>query len=139
MSFLLDTCVVSELIRPSPDPAVVSWVRDHDEQKLYLSVLTLGEIRKGIDKLPASKRRDVLEDWLKHDLTERFRGRILGIDQQIALTWGQNQAASEQSGRPMPVIDGLLAATAAASRATLVTRNVADFEGSSIEVVNPWI
>ncbi len=105
---------------------------------MYLSVLTLGEIRKGIAVLPAGPKRRNLERWLAHVLIERFDGRILPVDAGVADVWGRMQGATETKGRPLPTLDSLLAATALANGLTLVTRNSADFAGTGAEVLNPW-
>jgi predicted nucleic acid-binding protein len=136
--FLLDTNCVSELIRSKPDPHVIDWMRAADESLLYLSVLTLGEIRKGAAILPQSKRRTHLESWLELDLQIRFSGRILGIDDAVADRWGWLTAQAERKGRPLAAIDGLLAATALHHNVRIVTRNLRDFAGTQVPILNPW-
>ncbi len=137
--FLLDTNVVSELVKPRPESAVMRWVDAADENLLCLSVLTFGEIRKGIASLPgASSRRVSLEAWLDHDLALRFARRILAIDQAIADRWGIITAKALAAKRPLPVIDGLLAATALQHNLTLVTRNTRDVANTGVSVFNPW-
>ena len=136
--FLLDTNVISELVRPAPEPKVVGWVAAADENLLYLSVLTLGEIRKGIMVLRDASRRVRLEAWLDSDLTLRFKGRILSIDQAVADRWGR-LCASVEPRSSLPVIDGLLAATALQHNLTLVTRNTKDVEATGTSVFNPWV
>lgn len=138
MSWLLDTCVICEPTRKAPSPRVLAWLDRQAEESLYLSVLTLGEIRKGVALLPAGSKRKRLERWLAHDLVERFAGRILPVDTGVADAWGRLQAAAETTGRPRPTLDSLLAATAQANGLTLVTRNTADFTGPGSEVLNPW-
>ncbi len=138
MSWLLDTCVICEPGRKRPSAPVLAWLDGQPEEMLFLSVLTFGEIRKGIARLPAGARRRRLARWLDHDLRERFSGRILPVDLATADLWGSIQAAAETRGRPMPMLDGLLAATAIAHRMTLVTRNAGDFEGSGVELIDPW-
>lgn len=138
MSWLLDTCVICEPTRKSPSPRVSAWLDGHPEESLYLSVLTLGEICKGVAVLPAGAKRKRLERWLAHDLVERFAGRILPVDTGVADTWGRLQAAAETARRPLPTVDSLLAATALANGLTLVTRNTAGFTGTGSEVLNPW-
>lgn len=135
MNFLIDTNVLSELRRPQPQPSVVSWFESHSRRSLYLSVLTLGEIRKGISKLSAGPRRDALDSWLAQDLPMYFSGRILSVDAETADRWGQLCASVQ---RPLPAIDGLLAATALQHTMALVTRNTRDFEGLGLTVINPW-
>jgi tRNA(fMet)-specific endonuclease VapC len=138
MSYLLDTCVLADLVARAPNPGLIEWLDGVDEVKLYLSVVTIGEIQKGINKLVASKRKQALSEWLADDLLVRFRGRILPIDTQVMLAWGTLVADLEQRGNPMPAIDSLIAATALQNGLTLVTRNEADFSGSGVPVLNPW-
>ena len=138
MSFLLDTSVISELVRPAPDNNVIEWLRGIDEASLHLSVLTIGEIEKGIAKLPASARREKLETWVRRDLADRFRERLLAIDSTVAATWGRLAGEAESRGEPLPVIDGLIAATCLAHDLTVVTRNVADFQRCGARCFNPW-
>ena len=138
MSYLIDTNVLSELRRKQPDANVVAWFRQRPRQSLYLSVLTLGEIRKGIarlDEAPRSSRRQTLNDWLEQELPAFFLGRLLAVDAQVADRWGCLLA---DAARPLPAIDGLLAATALHHNLTLVSRNVKDFIGLNLEIINPW-
>jgi predicted nucleic acid-binding protein len=135
LNYLIDTNVLSELRRPQPQQAVLDWFDQHPRRSLYLSVLTLGEIRKGIDKLPAGTRRQALDAWLSQDLPLYFSGRLLTLDAATAQAWGQLCARVQ---RPLPAIDGLLAATALHHGMTLVTRNTRDFEGLGLPLVNPW-
>ncbi len=135
--FLLDTNVISELVRPKPEPKVKAWVGATSEELLHLSVLTLGEIRKGIGSLKDASRRVALETWLDGDLCLRFEGRILPIDQAIADRWGR--LAAQAAPRALPVVDGLLAATALHHNLTLVTRNTKDVEATGVPVFNPWL
>ena len=136
--FLLDTNVISELIRPKPDPAVTSWLEKTDEDLFFLSVLTLGEIRKGIAALPGTARRASLESWLEKDLCDRFAGRTLPVTEEIADRWGQMAGRAQTDKRSLPVIDGLLAATAQHHNLILVTRNVKDVAHTGVETFNPW-
>ena len=136
--FLLDTNCVSELVRPKPQPQVLEWFEVSDEGLLYLSVLTLGEIRKGLTDLPQGKRRTRLETWLEVELRARFSGRLLPIDEQVADRWGHLAAQAKRNGRPLAVIDGLLAATAMHHNLTLVTRNIGDFAELQVPLLNPW-
>ena len=121
--FLLDTNVIAELIRSNPDPKVTKWIDATNEELLFLSVLTLGEIRKGVVLLPRNARRSALEAWLSSDLPLRFSGRILDIDQEVADRWGQLSGIASARGAKVAVIDGLLAATASHHNLVLVTRN----------------
>lgn len=136
--FLLDTNCISELVRVKPDPLVLQWMEAADETLLYLSVLTLGEIRKGVAGLPQSKRRTHLETWLELELRSRFSGRILGIDAPVADRWGLLAAEAKHKGRPLSAIDGLLAASALHHNLTIVSRNISDFAGTQVPVLNPW-
>ena len=138
MTFLLDTCVISEMVKARPNQVVVRWIDSVEEGKLFLSVLSLGELEKGIAKLQDVSRKNVLREWLEQDLAERFAGRILPIDTSIAIAWGEMQGDAERSGNKLPVIDSLLAATAQTNGLTLATRNVVDFERCGSRVFNPW-
>jgi len=138
VSFLLDTVVVSELVRKSPSTAVLKWIDGQDEASLYLSVLTIGELEKGIARLPASVRRNRLLSWVRRDLVERFGGRLLPIDMRTAARWGSVTGESEKRGRPLPVIDCLIAATALVHGLSVATRNVGDFGRCGATCVNPW-
>ncbi len=135
MSYLIDTNVLSELRRKAPDPAVARWFADRPAGTLYLSVLTLGELRKGIERLADPARRLALLDWLETELPAFFAGRVLAVDAAVADRWGHLQA---RAGRPLPAIDSLLAATAMQHGLTLVTRNVRDVVDLGVEVLNPW-
>jgi toxin FitB len=134
--YLLDSNCVSELVKPQPQASVMEWLDATDEAILFLSVLTLGEIRKGVAALPQGKRRTRLETWLEIDLQARFAGRILPIDAAIADRWGSIAAESQRKGKALPVIDGLLAATALHHNLTVVSRNAADFP--NLPVLDPW-
>jgi predicted nucleic acid-binding protein len=136
--FLLDTNCISELIRPKPEPLVVDWMSAVDESLLYLSILTLGEIRKGAAMLLQSKRRTYLESWLELDVRVRFSGRILAVDDAVADRWGWLTADAERKGRPLAAIDGLLAATALHHNLTIVSRNSRDFIDAQVPILNPW-
>lgn len=138
MKYLLDTCLISELVKREPNPEVVGWLDEQDEQALFLSVLNLGELQKGISKLPAGEKRDELQSWVGLDLVERFAGRILDVDLETALCWGKLQGEAEQKGEKLPVMDSLIAATAAAHGLVVVTRNVKDVERCGVRVCNPW-
>lgn len=136
--FLLDTNCISELVHSKPEPRVLQWMDAADESLLYLSVLTLGEIRKGVAQLPQSKRRTQLETWLELELQARFSGRILFIDASVADRWGLLAAEAKRKGRPLASVDGLLAATALHHNLTIVSRNVDDFAGTQVPILNPW-
>lgn len=134
---LLDTCVISEFAKPAPDAAVLDWMERVSDDSLRLSVLTLGEIKKGADLLDAGPSKARVDAWLE-ELRATFGERILPVDEAVALQWGAISAAGRRSGRARPPIDDLLAATAICYQLTLATRNVADFEGTGVVVVNPW-
>jgi len=136
--FLLDTNVISELVRPQPARRVMEWMEAADEDLLYLSVLTLGEIRKGAALLAQGKRRTQLETWLEVELPERFSNRVLPIDAVVADRWGLLASEAQRRGKPLAVIDGLLAATAIHHNLTVVSRNAADFMDAQVQVLNPW-
>ena len=136
MSYLVDTNVLSELRRKQPDTHVAQWFSTRPAGTLYLSVLTLGEIRKGVEAMSDQNRRLSLLDWLETDLPAFFEGRILPVDHSVAELWGRMQA---KAGRPLPAIDSLLAATAQRHGLMLVTRNVRDMEGLGVSLINPWI
>jgi len=138
MRYLLDTCVISELAKPEPNEKVVTWATQNDEENFYLSSLTFGELYKGISKLPPSKRKENLLQWVEHDLKDRFKTRIIDITLKVAKQWGETQGISESQGRPMPTIDGLIAATGLAHDLTVVTRNTADMQQSGVSLLNPW-
>lgn len=135
MNWLLDTNVLSELRRKAPDKRVVQWVSDRPVGTLYLSVLTLGEIRKGVEQVADASRRAALVDWLEIDIPARFSGRLLPVDMTVVERWGRLLAAA---GRPLPTVDSLLAATALAHQLVMVTRNARDFQGLGVTVLNPW-
>ncbi len=136
MSYLLDTNIISELVRPKPAKAVLAWFENIPSEALHISVLTLGEIRKGVEQMPDGARREKLRLWLEHDLADWFETRVLPIDIQVADRWGRLIA---QMGGPVPSIDSLLAATALHHELRLVTRNQKDFAYPGLEVINPWV
>jgi predicted nucleic acid-binding protein len=136
--FLLDRNCISEIVRLKPEPRVMDWMEAVEEALLYLSVLTLGEIRKGLAGLPQSKRRTRLETWLEVELQARFSGRILPIDGAVADRWGLLAADAKRKGKALSTIDGLLAATALRHNLTIVSRNISDFTNTQVPVLNPW-
>jgi predicted nucleic acid-binding protein len=139
MSYLLDTCAISEFTKRQPEPKMVQWLASADELSLYLSVITVGEIRKGIARLPDSQRKQALTHWLEVDLVQRFSERLLPLDANTLFVWGNLTARLEQDGLVMPAVDALIAATALQHDLTLVTRNQSDFEHSGVENFNPWL
>lgn len=138
MNYLLDTCVISELIKARPATRVVEWVRSINDNFMFLSVLTIGEIHKGIHKLPASEKRSSLKKWVSKDLCQRFDNRIIPISMKVARIWGDIQGNAEKHGKKIPVVDSLIAATAIAHDLTVITRNTADMEKSGVPIHNPW-
>jgi predicted nucleic acid-binding protein len=138
MRYLLDTNVISEIVSKQPNQSVLDWVKDTDENLLHLSVITIGEIKKGIEKLPSSARKDQLVNWLQDDLLQRFRDRLVSIDIEVMLHWGELTAHLEMIGRPLPAIDSLIAASVSQGDFVLVTRNTSDFMATGIPTLNPW-
>ena len=137
MAYLLDTCVVSEFTKPRPSASVDRWVAGVPDASQLISVLTLGELEKGVRKLAAGQRRGALERWLA-DLHLRIVDRILPVDARVALEWGRISAREEAAGRPMPVIDALIGATALVHGHTVVTRNKSDIARSGAKIFDPW-
>jgi toxin FitB len=138
VNYLLDTNVVSEWAKPRPDANVVEWLADEDEDLLCLSVITLAEIRFGLEQLPAGRRREYLSLWLQDELPARFEGRILTVDRLIADAWGTIMARTSEMGISLGVMDAFFAATAQAHDLTFVTRNTKHFEKVGIPLLNPW-
>lgn len=139
MRYLLDTNVISEPFKRSPEPRVVKWLSDQSPLDLYLSVLTLGELTMGFELAPAGKRRDELQNWVTQDVPRHFVGRLLAVDDEVAREWGRLSAQGRATGRELPATDGLLLATARVHDLTFVTRNERDCTGRGIPVLNPWI
>ena len=137
MKFLMDTNAVSELLKPQPNPGLIDWMESTDEDRIFLSVVSLAELRYGVERLAEGRRRRRLDQWLQEELPLRFEGRILPIEASIADSWGRTVSHYEAAGRPISVIDAFLAATAETHRMTLVTRNVSDFAFLKT-VLNPW-
>ncbi len=138
MKYLLDTCVISELIKQEPNQKVVQWISNIEEARLFISVLTIGELHKGIEKLPENRKKSTLHKWLTYDLKKRFKNRIIDFDIQTATTWGKVQAKSELLGKTLPAIDGLIAATGLFHDLVVVTRNIKDMKVSGVDLLNPW-
>ena len=138
MNFLLDTNVVSEPVRPRPDAAVIRWLAEADEDRLYLSVLTLSEIAQGVETMPEGRRKAALQAWLEGELPGRFQSRLLAVDQAVAFAWGKLMGRAAKKGIALGVMDGFFAATALVFDLTLVTRNVPHFEKLEIKLLNPW-
>jgi toxin FitB len=138
VKFLLDTNAVSEWVKPRPDPGIVQWFDEVDEDRTFLSVITLGELRRGVDRLPSGRRRDRLERWLTGDLLDRFTDRVLPVDAPVADEWGRLVARAESAGTAIAGIDGLVAATAKVHNLQVVTRNVRHFRLAGVVVICPW-
>ena len=138
MRYLLDTCVISEVVKSKPNKNVISWLKKQDESSLFISVLTFGEIEKGIEKAADKIRKKKLRLWVEDDLKQRFEGRVLNIDLNTTTEWGILQGKSEQAGRPMPAIDGLIAVSGLVNNCIVVTRNTSDMEPSTVELFDPW-
>ena len=137
MNFLLDTNAVSEWVKPRPNPGLIGWSESADEDRIFLSVVSLAELRYGVERMAAGRRRSRLEQWLQHELPLRFEGRILPVDANVAEAWGRTVSRAEAAGRPIGAMDALLAATAETHQLTLVTRNVSHFPLLKT-VLNPW-
>jgi predicted nucleic acid-binding protein len=135
VSYLIDTCVVSELVRPKPEQCVVRWFEAIPQTSLFISALTSGEIRKGIEKLPECSRRARIAAWLEVELPAWFEDRVLPVDAAVADEWGRLTA---RVGSVLPAIDALIAATALRHRLTIVTRNMTDFARAGVDLVDPW-
>lgn len=139
MNYLLDTCVISELVKTQPNPHVVEWISSQDEENPYISVITIGEIQKGIAKLSDDRKKKAqLQNWLNKELRDRFKSRILEFTVETAYVWGQVLAACEKRGVTLPAIDSLIASQGILHKMTIVTRNVSDMEPSGALLFNPW-
>ena len=138
MNYLIDTNVLSEARRPEPNRAVIEWLHGVDEDRAFISVISLAEIRRGVALMDKGRRRDALIKWLTHDLAERFAGRILAVDERVAFAWGDPLAEAKRGGAGLASMDGLLAATALVHDLTLVTRNLRDFQAFDVKLFDPW-
>jgi toxin FitB len=139
LNYLLDTNVVSEWIKPRPDAGVIKWLAEADEDRVFLSVVTLAEVRYGIERMPAGARRNRLSSWLRNEVTERFASRILPVDLSVSEVWGQLLARTQAVGRTLGIMDGFVSATAEVHQMTVVTRNVTHFRDLGHPIFNPWI
>lgn len=137
MNYLLDTCVISEILKPAPGSRVMMWINSIPSERLFLCSITIGEIRRGLTKLPESKKKERLTDWL-NTLLENYQDRIHSIDITVAENWGIMQGKAENEGMPMSSIDSLIAATSYTHNLILVTRNEEDFQASKLSIINPW-
>ncbi|TPK99590.1 type II toxin-antitoxin system VapC family toxin [Mesorhizobium sp. B2-4-12] len=138
MKLLLDTNVLSEVTRPSPDASVLEWLDGLDEDRSFISVVSIAEIRRGVALMDEGRKREVLAEWLARDLPQRFEQRVLPVHEPVALAWGDLMGLAKRRGRGLSSMDGLIAATAIAQKLALATRNVKDFEGFGIELFDPW-
>lgn len=138
LGYLLDTCVLSEFVKPRSEPKVVDWLNAAEMERVFLSAVTIGEIQLGISNLPASNRRTELEIWLNSTLPAQFPDRVLPLDADTFVAWGELTAQLRRQGLPMAVMDALIAATALQHKMVLVTRNVADFKSTGLSLLNPW-
>ena len=138
MRLLLDTNVLSEVTKPAPDPRVLEWLDQLDEDRSYISVVSIAEIRRGVALMDEGRKRDTLAEWLAQDLPRRFEQRVLHIDEPIALAWGDLMSLAKRRGRGLSSMDGLIAATAIAHNLRMATRDTKDFEGFAIELFDPW-
>ncbi len=139
MRYLLDTCVISEMVKPHPDAHVLSWLQSQSETDLYLSVLTFGEIEKGIEKTNDLIRKKRLKLWVEDDLKKRFSDRIIPVDLAVVTRWGEIQGIAELAGKPMASIDGLIAVSGLVHHCVVASRNISDMQQSTAELLNPWL
>ncbi len=138
MNYLLDTCVISELVKPVPDQGVLEWLTAQPEERIFLSVVTLGEIQAGISKLADSRRKIDLLSWLENHLLPRFAQRMLPVSAEAAILWGMKRGEAAATGTTLPLADSMIAATAIALGMTVVTRNSKDLQRCGALVINPW-
>ncbi len=138
MRLLLDTNVLSEVTKPRPAEGVLNWLHGLDEDRTFISIISIAEIRRGVALMDGGRKRDALDEWLTHDLPQRFENRIVPVEASVALAWGDLMALAKRSGRGLASMDGLIAATAVAHQLTLATRNTRDFEGFGIDIIDPW-
>lgn len=138
MRLLLDTNILSEVTRPRPEARVMEWLDGLDEDRAFISVVSIAEIRRGVALMDNGRRRDALAEWLAEELPRRFDSRVIPVDEPVALTWGDLMGSARRSGRGMSSMDGLIAATAVKHDLTLATRNIKDFEGFGISLFDPW-
>ena len=138
MRLLLDTNVLSEVTRPAPDARVLDWLDGLDEDRSFISAISIAEIRRGVALMDEGRKREALAEWLARDLPRRFEQRVLPVDEPVALAWGDLMGLAKRRGRGLSSMDGLIAATAIARQLTLATRNTRDFEGFGIELFDPW-
>lgn len=138
MRLLLDTNVLSEVTKPRPAEGVLNWLHGLDEDRTFISIVSIAEIRRGVALMENGRKRDALDEWLTHDLPQRFDNRTIAVESAVAFAWGDLMALAKRSGRALASMEGLIAATAIAHDLTLATRNTKDFEGFGIDIVDPW-
>lgn len=139
MKLLLDTNVLSEVTKPRPETRVLEWMAKLDEDRTFISVISIAEIRRGVAMMESGRKRDALAEWLASDLPQRFEGRVIPVDEAVATAWGDLMGLAKRSGRGLSSMDGLIAATAIGHDLTLATRNTKDFDGLGIRFIDPWI
>ena len=139
MRYVIDTNIISEFISKSPNQAVLDFINSLDERDIYLSVITIGEVKFGIQNVKSESRKVELINWLENDLLTRFSGRILDIDTPTMLKWGEINQQLKSIGRPIPIMDSLIASSSIVNEMTLVTRNVKDFYNFDIDIINPFV
>ncbi|MDW5317523.1 type II toxin-antitoxin system VapC family toxin [Rhizobium sp. PL01] len=138
MRLLLDTNVLSEVTKPRPDGRVLEWLDRIDEDRAFISVVSIAEIRRGVALMDSGRKRDALAEWLARDLPARFEHRVVPVEEPVALAWGDLMGLAKRAGRGLASMDGLIAATAITHDLTLATRNTKDFEGFGIDIIDPW-
>ncbi|KPH07567.1 type II toxin-antitoxin system VapC family toxin (plasmid) [Rhizobium acidisoli] len=138
MKLLLDTNVLSEVTKPNPAERVLEWLDKLDEDRSFISIVSVAEIQRGIALMDKGRKRDALAEWLAHDLTQRFEHRIIPVDEPVALAWGDLMGQAKRRGRGRSSMGGLIAANAVAHDLSLATRNTRDFEGFGVELIDPW-
>ena len=138
MRLLLDTNILSEVTKPRPEARVMDWLDELDEDRAFISVVSIAEIRRGVALMDIGRKRDVLAEWLAEDLPRRLGNRVIPIDEPVALAWGDLMGSAKRSGRGMSSMDGLIAATAIKHDLTLATRNTKDLDGFGISLLDPW-
>lgn len=138
MKYMLDTCVLSEFTRRQPEPRVIDWLNSNSEEDLFISVITIGEVQRGIERLSDSKRKTELIQWMTQGLLRRFDGRIVSIDAETMIIRGSLTTRMESQGKPIGVMDSLIIASAMQYKMIVATRNINDFYPSGVRVINPW-
>lgn len=139
MRLLLDTNVLSEVTKPRPEVRVLEWLDAVDEDRVFISVVSIAEIRRGVAQMDYGRKRDALAEWLAKDLPQRFDSRVIPVNESVAIAWGDLMGVAKRTGRGLSSMDGFIAATALAHELTLATRNTKDFDGFGVELFNPWI